>query len=269
VTEGPVRLLSDDSLKAIAAVVTSSRDIKAVFASVGIPFRHAESRTYAGSIYMPATDSHVRASLKALDLADRNEVGRILRAIPQIVELYGASSKADGTKLVRLRMALEADGFPVGPASDFTTAFADLALSANVALSDITGIRAEISRLEKALPDDPGAAIGRAKNLVEATAKAVLAYRGVTVTNDDKLPALAARATEELGIHPRQVPAQPEQTKRLLSRLQGIVQDLAELRNTVGGRSWQRDGPAGIGRAPRSAGGVVRPWLVLLRSRHS
>jgi hypothetical protein len=233
-TEEPARLLSDDSLKTIAAVATSSGDIKAVFASVGIPFAHAEMPTDRDILYIPGIASHVRASLKALDLTDPSEVGRILRAIPQIVEFYEASDKADRTKLVRLKMALEADGFPVGQTNDFATAFGNLAISANGALADITGIRAEISRLEKALPDDPGAAIGRAKNLVEATAKAVLAHRGVIVNNDDKLPALAAKAVEELGIHPRQVPAQPEQVKRLLSRLQGIVQDLAELRNNVG-----------------------------------
>jgi hypothetical protein len=77
----------------------------------------------------------------------------------------------------------------------------DLALSAGAAPSDFTGIRAEISRLEKAVPDDPGAAIGPAKNLVEATAKAVLAYRGMTA--DDALPTLAAKALEELGAHPQ------------------------------------------------------------------
>jgi hypothetical protein len=185
-------------------------------------------------VYVPGISSHVHTSLRALNLADPSEVSRILRAIPQIVELYQASNKADQTKLIRLKMALETDGFPIGQTNDFTTAFGSLALSANGALADITGIRAEISRLEKALPDDPGAAIGRAKNLVEATAKTVLAHRGVIVNNDDKLPALAARAMEELGIHPRQVPAQPEQVRRLLGRLQGIVQDLAELRNNVG-----------------------------------
>jgi hypothetical protein len=234
VTESPGQLLSDDSLKAIGAVATSSADIKAVFASVGIPFKHAEMPTNADILYVPGISSHVRASLKALDLADPSDVGRILRAVPQIAELYLASGKADRTKLVRLKMALETDGFAVGQISDFTAAFGNLALSANGALSDITGIRAEISRLEKALPDDPGAAIGRAKNLVEATAKAVLAHRCVTVNNDAALPTLAARAMEELGIHPKQVPAELEQARRLLSRLQGIVQDLAELRNNVG-----------------------------------
>jgi hypothetical protein len=201
VTEGRVSLLSDDSLKALAAVATSSGDIKAVFASVGIPFKSAKIRANADMVYVPGISSHVHTSLRALNLADPSEVGRILRAIPQIVELYQASNKADQTKLIRLKMALETDGFPIGQTNDFTTAFGNLALSANGALADITGIRAEISRLEKALPDDPGAAIGRAKNLVEATAKTVLAHRGVIVNNDDKLPALAARAMEELGIH--------------------------------------------------------------------
>jgi Abortive infection C-terminus len=234
VTDGQVRLLSDDSIEAIAEIATSVDDIKAVFASVGIRFKLGEVLSDANMVYAPGIRSHTRVSLEALDLGDPGEVGRVLQAIPRIVELHQASNKADGTKLVRLRMALEADGFRVGHTGDFAAAFSDLALSAGAALSDFTGIRAEISRLEKAVPDDPGAAIGRAKNLVEATAKAVLAYRGMTVDIDDALPALAAKAMEELSVHPKQASAELEQVRRLLGRLQGMVQDLAELRNDVG-----------------------------------
>jgi hypothetical protein len=234
VTDGQGRLLSDDSIKAIAEIATSDDDIKAVFASAGIPFKRRDVLSDANMIYVPGIRSHTSVSLEALDLSDPGEVGRVLQAIPRIVELHQASSKADGTKLVRLKMALEADGFHVGHTGDFAAAFSDLALSADTALPDFTGIRAEISRLEKAVPDDPGAAIGRAKNLVEATAKAVLAYRGMTADNDDVLPALAAKAMEELGVHPKQASAELEQVRRLLGRLQGMVQDLAELRNDVG-----------------------------------
>jgi hypothetical protein len=234
VTDGQVRLLGDASLDAIAEIATSVDDIKAVFCSVGIRFKWQEPIAEPRTFYVPGVRSHTRASLRALDLSDAGQVGRVLRALPQIVELYQASKKADGTKLVRLRMALEADGFHVGHTGDFAAAFSDLALSADAALSDFSGIRAEISRLEKSVPDDPGAAVGRAKNLVEATAKAVLAYRGLTVDDGDALPALAAKAMEELSVHPKQASAEREQIRRLLGRLQGMVQDLAELRNDVG-----------------------------------
>jgi len=259
VTDGQGRLLSADSVKAIAELATSGDDIKAVFASAGIPFKRREIPAEANMIYVPGIRSHTRVSLEALDLSDPGEAGRVLRAIPRIVELHRASGKADGTKLVRLRMALEADGFCVGHTGDFTAAFSDLALSAGTALSDFTGIRAEISRLEKVVPDDPSAAIGRAKNLVEATAKAVLAYRGMTAGNDDALPALAARAMEELGAHPKQASAELDQVRRLLSRLQGIVQDLAELRNDVG----DGHGSATVPRALDGRHGRLAVWAAL------
>ena len=44
----------------------------------------------------------------------------------------------------------------------------------------------------------------------------MLAYRGMTVDNNDALPALAAQAMEELGVHPKQASAELEQVKRLL-----------------------------------------------------
>jgi hypothetical protein len=157
-------------------------------------------------------------------------------------------------------MALEADGFHVGhAASDFAAAFSDLAVTAGEALEDFTGIRAEIDRLEKAVPDDPSAAVGRAKNLVEATAKAVLAYRGLTVGSDEQMPALAAKAMEELGVHPKQASTEREQVRRLLGRLQGMVQDLAELRNEVG----DGHGSATVPQALESRHGRLAVWAAL------
>jgi integrase len=41
-------------------------------------------------------------------------------------------------------------------------------------LTDPSGIRAELERIRRALPDDPAGAIGAAKQLVEATAMVVL-----------------------------------------------------------------------------------------------
>jgi hypothetical protein len=52
------------------------------------------------------------------------------------------------------------------------------ALEATLAgLTDPSGIRAELERIRRALPDDPAGAIGAAKQLVEATAKVVLTER--------------------------------------------------------------------------------------------
>jgi hypothetical protein len=55
-------------------------------------------------------------------------------------------------------------------------------------LTDPSGIRAELKRIRRALPDDPAGAIGAAKQLVEATAKVVLTERHLPVAADAKFP---------------------------------------------------------------------------------
>lgn len=56
-----------------------------------------------------------------------------------MIELYQASKK-DERKLVRLRMALEADGFHIGRTDNLSAALVDLAVTAADALKDMTGI---------------------------------------------------------------------------------------------------------------------------------
>ncbi|WP_077007050.1 abortive infection family protein [Saccharothrix sp. ALI-22-I] len=98
-------------------------------------------------------------------------------------------------------------------------------------LADPSAILVELRRVRSLLRTDPGAAIGKAKNLVEATAKAVLVMCGQPVIGHsmDKLVNNAMRA---LGL-----PAQPTgksaeaEVARLLKQLAGSV---TELRNLVG-----------------------------------
>lgn len=228
-------LISQRSVEAIAEIATTPKDVEMVFESVGIPFRKALVRWENGDCaYIPDPRSHARATMQAVDLSDPEVAARVLRAVPTLVELHQASKRSDGQKLVRLRLALEAEGFQVGQTSDPATVFSDLVTIAAGGLADISSIRTELRRLEKALPDDPGAAIGRAKNLMEATAKAVLHARGRPVGEGDKLPGLAAKAMRELRVHPQDASGDREQVRRMLGRLQGLVQDIAELRNDVG-----------------------------------
>jgi hypothetical protein len=55
-------------------------------------------------------------------------------------------------------------------------------------LRDPAAIREHLARLQRALNDDPPLAIGTAKELVESTAKTVLAERGQSVNDKDDLP---------------------------------------------------------------------------------
>jgi hypothetical protein len=77
------------------------------------------------------------------------------------------------------------------------------ALEATLAgLTDPSGIRAELERIRRALPDDPAGTIGAAKQLVEATAKVVLTERHLLVTTDARVPELVKAAQQALHLHP-------------------------------------------------------------------
>lgn len=238
-------LLGANSLKAIAEIATSTDDAQAVFADAGIKFQHESVHSSGPSVFIPGVRNHVVKTLNALDLKDPPTVQRVLRAIQRMVELYQASEK-DRRKLILLHMSLEADGFALGQTSDLSIALGNLAAAAANALSEMTGIRAEIRRLESSPPDDPAVAIGRAKNLVEATAKAVLTYRNAVVQKGDSIQALAAQAMEELNVHPKNVSTERDHVRRMLGRLQGIVQDLGSLRNEVGDGHGNATEPEGL-----------------------
>jgi hypothetical protein len=94
----------------------------------------------------------------------------------------------------RLQKALRDDGFYltiyVGPLKVLD----ELSALATNAAVETAAIRAEVRRLESALPSDPSMAIGRAKNLVEGTAKAILVRRGMPVDNSLSVQALASQA---------------------------------------------------------------------------
>ena len=62
-------------------------------------------------------------------------------------------------------------------------------------MRDPVAIKEHLGRLRRSAYDDPALAIGIAKELVESTAKTVLAERGLPVGSKDKLPALVRAAS--------------------------------------------------------------------------
>ncbi|SCL45761.1 Abortive infection C-terminus [Micromonospora eburnea] len=197
-------------------------------------------------------------TIVAADLTDPENVARVLRFASRIAELHEAGAGAHRDMVVRLRNCLHDDGYALDAPGDPLAAIAGLAATATAALADAAAIRQELTRLERALPDDTGALIGRAKNLIEATAKAVLALRGEPVSDKDEVPALVAKASQALGVHVTQAAGpQLDQVKRILSRLHPLTQNVAELRNKVGDGHGMTGVPAvdaAVGRlAARSA----------------
>ncbi|WP_038842534.1 abortive infection family protein [Salinispora arenicola] len=233
------RLLSDATLEAVSDLGTKVRfdeDVKPALAAVGLIAQKKGASSGNGYIYVPGTASHIAKSLKGLDLSDPTIVSKVLRFAARIAEVYAATPDVDRRRLVRLRNALADDGYSLQIAGDPVAAITDLWVKASPGLTDTAAVRAELVRLERALPDDPAAAIGRAKNLVEATAKLVLQRSGATVDDNDDLPALVHKASMAAGIHPNQAPPMQhrEQFLRVLGNLKAITQSLAELRNKVG-----------------------------------
>ena len=101
----------------------------------------------------------------------------------------------------------------------------------------------------------PALAVGSAKELIESTAKVVLAERGLTVSDKADLPELVRQAQQALGLHPSSAAPGPDSTeavRRILGGVSTIAAGLAELRNRGYGTGHGTAG-ARIGLRPRHA----------------
>ncbi|MFF0366413.1 abortive infection family protein [Micromonospora sp. NPDC005087] len=193
---------------------------------------HSEGATFIRSAHASVT---VRKTFAACDFSDPDVVARALKFAARAARLYATTKDADQSWLVRLDHALTDDGYGLDAPGDPLAAVTHFAALADSALPDAAAIRQELARLERALPDDTGAQIGRAKNLIEATAKAVLTLTGETVNDNDDVPVLVAKASQALGVHVTQAAGpQLAQVKRVLGRLHPLTHDVAELRNRAG-----------------------------------
>ena len=206
-TKAGQALLSNDSIGAIADIARSTRDAERAFTVAGISLLKQPVTQYEGTVIVASTRSHVSRTLRGLDLSDLNVVRAVLRATVALAEIYESLPASDKSRLVRLRHCLAADGFPLDSTGDPMAAIRTLGTIATDVLPDASAIRVELVRLERSLDDDPSLAIGKAKNLIEATAKAVLAQKGQPVATNLNVPTLVKGAMEALGVHPDQVDA--------------------------------------------------------------
>ncbi|MEV4242125.1 abortive infection family protein [Streptosporangium canum] len=228
-------MLSNNSIGAIADIARSTGDAERAFSAVGIKLERKPATRHEGALIVPSTPSHVSRTLRGLDLGDPQVVSAVLRATATLAEIYESAPSANRSRLVRLRHCLAADGFPLDPTGDPMAAIRALSAAASDALLDASAIRVELARLERSLDDDPSLAIGKAKNLIEATAKAVLAQKGQLVRTNLNVPALVKGAMEVLGVHPDQVDAVKSPLVRgIMGDLRDIALKIGTLRNKVG-----------------------------------
>jgi hypothetical protein len=110
------------------------------------------------------------------------------------------------------------------------TALAHLDVSA---IPTNTDLLLHLNRLNR-LDQQPEEMIGAAKDLIEATSKAVLLGLGKTFDTDDDVAAVSKRALAELRLHPEAIAPTTkgaDTMKRILGGLQQIAIGMAELRN--------------------------------------
>lgn len=146
--------------------------------------------------------------------------------------------KAQVAELLQRRIDDDAAGDPQAGVSGLRSAAEGL-------LPDPSAIRVELARIEASIHTDPGTAIGKAKNLIEATAKAVLLDRGKPVSDASKVPQLAAQAMEALGVD-RRAAGHDQKVAWILGQLHGLTNGIAALRNDVGDGHGQATATSGL-----------------------
>ena len=200
-------------------------------------------------------DSSVRrqttqAYLEAVDWTDPRHVARALRVFGRLMHGFEAQYTE------KLRHSLRRDGYVTDAVTGHVmSAGPQLAAGSLAGLKDASAIREQLDRIQRAIADDPALAVGSAKELIESTAKVVLAERGLTVGDKADLPELVRQAQQALGLHPSSAAPGPDSTeavRRILGGVSTIAAGLAELRNRGYGTGHGTAG-ARVGLRPRHA----------------
>lgn len=131
----------------------------------------------------------------------------------------------------------------------------------------------QITRMDAAVVNDPGLAIGTAKELVETCCKTILTDRGVAFSKNADIPELVKLTSKELELTPDDIPDKAKAAdtiKRLLSNLATITQGVAELRNHYGTGHGKTAGAKGLQpRHAKLAVGAASTLAVFLAETHN
>lgn len=130
----------------------------------------------------------------------------------------------------------------------------------------------QITRMESAVNDDPGLAIGTAKELIESVCKTILDERGIDDYDSLELPKLVRLTVKELKLTPPDISDSAkaaDSIKRILSNLVTITSGIAELRNSYGTGHGKSAKTKGLGaRHARLAIGAASTLAVFLFETH-
>lgn len=139
--------------------------------------------------------------------------------------------------------------------------------------ADASYVNAQITRMESAVDNDPGLAIGTAKELVETVCKTILEERGIIIDGNLELPKLVKQTAAELKLTPSDIPDEAKASdsiKRLLKNLADITYGVAELRNSYGTGHGKNAKSRGLSsRHAKLAVGAASTLAIFLVETHS
>lgn len=211
------------------------------------PQTTGERRTYVEQFYA------------TVGWSDRSDVERMLGVFEALIddaEVREASDPPAGNLpwSVRFTRLLARDGFDRDTAGRLRPRWEALSRDLIRALPEESAIPMLLGRMWANVNEHPDAAIGAAKELIEATAKHILGQLGEPVADAEKMPSLIARTHDALSVHAKAIDdSKPgsDSIKAVLGSLSKVAAGINELR---------RDYGSGHGRVTRSRG---------LSSRHA
>jgi hypothetical protein len=131
----------------------------------------------------------------------------------------------------------------------------------------------QITRMDATVMNDPGLAIGTAKELVETCCKTILTDRGIAFSKGADIPELVKLTSKELELTPDDIQEKAKAAdpiKRLLSNLATITHGIAELRNHYGTGHGKTAGAKGLQpRHAKLAVGAASTLAVFLAETHN
>jgi len=191
--------------------------------------------------------------------------------VERLKQLYNHFLKNDGYEIIeKTRMS----GKPV-----FAARQIEIISGASIATlkekfneDDASYVAQQITRMESAIYEDPGLAIGTAKELVETICKTILKERKVEVEGNPDLPQIVKKTANELQLTPSDIPDSAkavENIRRILSNLATITNGISELRNKYGTGHGKEAGTKGLGpRHAKLAVGAASTLAVFLLETH-
>ena len=139
--------------------------------------------------------------------------------------------------------------------------------------TDTNYVLGQITRMESAVDNDPGLAIGTAKELIETICKTILSERGQTLSGTPELSKLVKQTVRELKLTPDDIPNKAkaaDNIKQILSNLATITNGIAELRNSYGTGHGKDSKAKGLSsRHAKLAVGAASTLAVFLLEAHN